>query len=148
MTERSSRATTAYIVELEDRIDQLEASLAIARTKNDEFVPHDVVSAILQDENPVRVWRKYRGLTLEGLSNLTSRGGRRVDLAYISEIERGVKPGSIAALRALATALAVDLDDLAPARTAPSPRRSKTYMSRLGHKKRAARSHREKLGKR
>lgn len=114
MTERSKRQTEDYVTELEDRIEQLEALIAIERTKGDEMVPQAIVTAILAGENPVKTWRKYRGLTLAELSDATEGVGRRVDVAYISEIERGVKPGSFAAMGAISRALGVDLEDLAP----------------------------------
>lgn len=115
MTRQSDKALAERIDDLETRIEQLEAQLVLERTKDEEFFPDTVVAALLNGENPIKVWRKYRGFTLAELSDATDAKGRRVDIAYISEIERGKKPGSVAALRALAAALGVDLDDLTPA---------------------------------
>lgn len=79
--------------------------------ENDERIPHEVAKRLLLgDESPVRVWREYRGLTQKQLAD---RAGLRQ--GYLSEIETGKKPGSVAAYRALATALDVDVDDLLPA---------------------------------
>lgn len=58
----------------------------------------------------VREWRSRRGLSARALA---ARAG--VDPGYLSQIETGRKPGSVRALRALAGALGVPLDALAPA---------------------------------
>ena len=64
---------------------------------------------LLAGESPVRVWRRHRGLTL---GELADRAG--IAPSYLSEIETGRKPGSVAALGKLAEALGVELDDVAP----------------------------------
>lgn len=55
---------------------------------------------ILDGENPVRVWREYRGLPLRAPA---ARAG--IGASYLSEIERSMKPGSVEAYKALADAL-------------------------------------------
>jgi transcriptional regulator with XRE-family HTH domain len=57
----------------------------------------------------VRTWRKYRGLTA---GDLAAQVG--ISKAYLSEIESGKKPGSVAVLAQLAKALRLDMDDLMP----------------------------------
>jgi ribosome-binding protein aMBF1 (putative translation factor) len=74
----------------------------------EELVPEAVVERLLTGENPVRVWREHRGLTAAALAAAAG-----VSAAYLSEIERGVKPGSVAAMKRLADALRLTLDDLA-----------------------------------
>jgi transcriptional regulator with XRE-family HTH domain len=121
MTRQIERALAECVDDLETRIEQLEAHLVVERTKNDDFFPGSIVASLIKGDNPLKVWRTHRGLTLAQLSNATYAAGRRVDIAYISEIERGKKPGSAAALGTLANALGLDLDDLAPApRQTPS----------------------------
>lgn len=63
---------------------------------------------LVAGESPVRVWREHRGLTQGGLAEAAGVG-----VSYLSEIETGRKPGSVAALGKLARALGVALDDLA-----------------------------------
>jgi len=65
------------------------------------------VDRLLAGENPVRAWREYRGLT--GVELAAAAG---VAASYLSAIENRKKPGSINALKRLATALRVDVDDL------------------------------------
>jgi len=73
----------------------------------DEFVPAELVNKLMEGENPVRVWRKFRKLSAK---NLAKQAG--ISSAYLSEIETGKKSGSAITLKALANALNVDLDDL------------------------------------
>lgn len=80
---------------------------AFERTKDQERVPAELVDRLLAGENPVRVWRQHRGLTLEALA-----GAAGIGKAYLSQIETGGRTGPIATMRRLATALQVDLDDL------------------------------------
>ena len=62
---------------------------------------------IVEGEHPVRVWRTHRGMTARSLAVAAG-----IPSSYLSAIERGVKPGSVKALKSLATALDVPLDDL------------------------------------
>ena len=71
------------------------------------LVPGEVAERIFDGDNPVRVWRAHRGLTQ---AQLAERSGVRQD--HISKIESGKLTGSVKALRTLARALDVDLDDL------------------------------------
>lgn len=64
---------------------------------------------ILAGESPVRVWREWRGI---GTRALAARLG--ISPGYLSDIEAGRKDGSLETLRAIAGALRVSLDDLAP----------------------------------
>ena len=74
---------------------------------DEESVPIEVVDRLLAGESPVRVWREYRGL--RGVELAAAAG---VAASYLSAIENRKKPGSINALKRLATALRVDVDDL------------------------------------
>lgn len=73
----------------------------------EELIPAAFVYRMLDGENPVRVWRDFRGLTSKELASTVG-----ISAAYLSEIETGKKEGSIAVLKAIATVLKVDLDDL------------------------------------
>ena len=85
--------------------DRIRADIAAGR---DELVPEDVVAALVAGENPVRVWRRHRGLSAKALAEQAG-----ISAAYLSEIEAGKKEGSLASLKAIAGALGVDLDDIA-----------------------------------
>ena len=62
---------------------------------------------LLAGESPVRIWREKRGLTQRALAAAAA-----IPAGYLSEIETGKKPGSVAAYRALAKTLAVPMEDL------------------------------------
>lgn len=62
---------------------------------------------LLDGESPVRIWREKRGMTQRALAAAAA-----ISPGYLSEIESRGKPGSVAAFRALATALAVSMEDL------------------------------------
>ena len=64
---------------------------------------------LLDGENPVKLWREKRGFSQRALAAKARLGN-----SYVAEIETGRKPGSRAALRKLAAALEVRLEDLDP----------------------------------
>ncbi len=62
---------------------------------------------LLDGESLVRIWREKRGITQRALAAAAS-----IPAGYLHEIESGKNPGSVAAFRALAMALAVPMEDL------------------------------------
>jgi DNA-binding XRE family transcriptional regulator len=62
---------------------------------------------LLEGENPVRIWREKRGLTQRALA-----ARAEVAPSYLTEIEKGRKPGSTRTLSRLARALQVTMEDL------------------------------------
>jgi len=76
----------------------------------EEAIPAEFAKRLIAGESPVRVWREYRGVSQQ---DLAAKAG--VSAAYLSQIESGAREGRIAAMRRLADALNVSLDDLAPA---------------------------------
>jgi mRNA interferase RelE/StbE len=70
-------------------------------------IPHVVVEAIHRGTHPIRAWRHHKGLTLQQLAE-----AGRIPVGYLSEIETGKKPGSLAAYKALARALGTEIDML------------------------------------
>ncbi len=89
----------------EDLHDQ--ALLDYALKHIEEFFPGEVMKALLDGENPVRVFRSHRGLTQ---IQLADRVG--VKQATISDLESGKNQGSIQTLKKIADCLDVDLDHL------------------------------------
>ena len=73
----------------------------------EELIPAKVTYAILDGENPVRVWREYRGLTQQQLA-----GAAGISIPYLSQIESGKRKGTAEVLAAIAQALRLSLDDL------------------------------------
>lgn len=84
-----------------------EALFETALAENDEAFPREVVDRLLAGQNPVKVYRNYRGLTQHQLAETVG-----INPVYLSQIERGERSGSAKTLAAIANALRVDLDDL------------------------------------
>jgi DNA-binding XRE family transcriptional regulator len=72
-----------------------------------ESVPSEYVKRLVDGENPLRVYRDWRGLTQ---SELSERSG--VNRVQIADIEAGRKKGSVGTVKKLADALSVAVDDL------------------------------------
>lgn len=77
-----------------------------------DYLTVDEATRLLDGENPVKVWRKKRCLSQRALA-----GEARIASSYLAEIESGRKPGSDNAVRKLAAALRVAVDDLDPRRS-------------------------------
>ena len=94
----------------EDMADIASAERAeTRRLAGEEYVPFDLVDAIINGENALRVWRKYRGLSQGQLSEQA-----KVRVATVSDIENGKAQGKPAIWRALAEVLNVTVDDILP----------------------------------
>lgn len=81
---------------------------AALEARDDELIPAEYVSRLLNGDNPLRVYRDLRGMTQ---SALAGRSG--VNRVTVAEIETRRKQGSVATLRKLAGALDIAVDDLA-----------------------------------
>ncbi len=97
------------VEDLEYLNDVMAARLANMETANDERVPGWVVDRCQSGEAPALVWRELRGLSVAEVAS--SAGLAQADLA---EIEAGTRDPGMHALKRLAVALRVDMDDLVP----------------------------------
>jgi DNA-binding XRE family transcriptional regulator len=91
---------------LEDIRDFDTISAAVERGE-EELIPSEVVYAILDGENPIKVWREYRGLTQQQLA-----GKVKISKPYLSQIETGKRTGTTEILSAIAKALDVSLEEV------------------------------------
>lgn len=73
----------------------------------DEMIPAEFANRLIDGENPVRVWRDFRGLTAQALA-----GRAGLNRATVTMIETGRRKGNVETLQALAAALKVTIDDL------------------------------------
>lgn len=78
-----------------------------AKARPEEAFPVAFTLRLIQGENPLKAFRRHRGLSQVELHTLSG-----VPQALISEIETGKKKGSIKTLKALANALDIEVDDL------------------------------------
>ena len=91
---------------LQDVRDYDAVKTAIKQGK-EELVPGEVTFALLDGENPVKVWREYRCLTQQQLAEVAE-----ISTPYLSQIETGKRTGTTDVLLAVAKALNVTLDDI------------------------------------
>ena len=92
---------------LEDISDFDKISSAIERG-DEELIPAEVVNAILDGKNPVKVWREYRGLTQQQLADMV-----KISKPYLSQIEAAKRVGTTEILSRIAKALEVSLEQIA-----------------------------------
>lgn len=96
-----------------EALEDAEAGAIIDRFRQrladgeEELIPADVVDRILAGENPMRVWREFRGIKVGELATAT-----KLSQAYVSQLEAGKREGSLAAMKAIAAVLRVTVDDL------------------------------------
>ena len=75
----------------------------------DELIPSEVVYAILDGENAIKVWREYRGMSLQ---ETAEKAG--ISVPYLSQLETNKRKGSIDVLTAIAKVLRVSLENIVP----------------------------------
>ncbi|MFO8010749.1 MAG: helix-turn-helix transcriptional regulator [Dehalococcoidia bacterium] len=78
-----------------------------AMESEEELIPGNVVNAILAGEKPLKVWRKYRGMTQQQLADMAG-----ITKAYLSQIETGKRIGTTDVLTNIAKSLGLTLDDI------------------------------------
>ena len=71
----------------------------------EEIFPAEVVNRIIDGENKIRVIREHRGKSVKQLAQDAG-----IAAPYLSQIERGVRDGTIDTYRKIAAALNVSLD--------------------------------------
>ena len=90
---------------LQDIRDYDAVKQAIA--DGEELIPAEVVYALVDGENPIRVWREYRGMTQAQLAKVAE-----ISVPYLSQLESGKRKGSSDVLLAIAKGLDLTLDDV------------------------------------
>jgi len=105
----SRKAFDALLEALDDAEDRAAVRASLARSKQDAeaALPIKQFRRVLAGEHPIRVWREFRGVGLNALAREA-----KLSASYLSEIEKRIKPGSVTALRSLAKALNVGIDEL------------------------------------
>ena len=90
----------------------------------EELIPSIMIDRLLAGENPIKVWREFRG---RSVTDLAADAG--LAQAFLSQIENGKREGTAATLRIIAEVLGVTIDDLVnePAPTDPTPDEAAGY---------------------
>jgi DNA-binding XRE family transcriptional regulator len=92
---------------LEDIRDFDEINATIERGE-EELIPAEVVNAILDGRNPIKVWREHRNLTQHQLADMAG-----ISKPYLSQLETGKRTGTTEVLSGIAKALNVSLEQVA-----------------------------------
>lgn len=87
--------------------DEDVAAYDAAKARDEESFPFEIADRLIGGENPIKVFRQYRGLTQKQLAVKAETSA-----AYLSQIETGRRGGSIKMLHRVADALDVGLGDL------------------------------------
>jgi len=96
-------------IEMLEDIREYDLAVQALASGEEELIPAEVVYAILDGANPIRVWREFRGLTQQ---EVAMNAG--ISTAYLSQLETGKRAGTSRVLAAIARVLNVDVDDLLP----------------------------------
>ena len=93
---------------LQDVQDYDSAKAALERG-DDELIPSEVVYAILDGENAIKVWREYRSMSQQEVAENAG-----ISVPYLSQLETNKRKGSLEVLSALAKVLKVSLENIVP----------------------------------
>jgi hypothetical protein len=78
----------------------------IAKNKSEESFPSDIVNRIfLEGENPIKVYREYRGFSLLELSEKT-----QIDIQRLTEIEQNISTANKKNIETIANILNIDVN--------------------------------------
>jgi DNA-binding XRE family transcriptional regulator len=84
--------------------DQAKSAL---ESGDEEVIPASVVDALLEGQNPLRVWREYRQLTQQAVAKKVG-----ISVPYLSQLEGEQRKPSTRVLKLLAYSLGVSMDHL------------------------------------
>ncbi|MCR4298822.1 MAG: helix-turn-helix transcriptional regulator [Gallionella sp.] len=99
----------ALMARLEEREDIADAKNQFSKIRaGEETLSAELVARPASGENPLKVWREYRGFTLRALAAEIG-----ISSAAVSKIETGKSQPAVATLNQLATILGCDMEDLA-----------------------------------
>ena len=93
--------------ELLDDIKALNEVLAKLARGEEEFIPEYIAEALWDGQNPLKVWREYRGVSQNELAEQIG-----ISAGYLSQLETGKRTGTADVLARIARALSVDIEDL------------------------------------
>ena len=74
-----------------------------AKAEGGERIPSDVIDRLIDGDNPIKVFRVWRGYSQKGLAKAIGSSP-----AYVSQLETGARNASNAKLRAIADTLGID----------------------------------------
>lgn len=90
-------------------IRDYDLARAWVEQSEEELIPSEILYAIMDGENPIKVWREYRQLTQQQLAEAVG-----ISTPYLSQLETSKRTGSTEVLTSIAKALRVTLDEIVP----------------------------------
>jgi DNA-binding XRE family transcriptional regulator len=94
---------------MSDREDMADImAFDAAMDRGEEAFPMALFDAIDAGQNPITAFRQYRGKSQVQLAHMVD-----ISPAYLSQLESGMREGSVRAIKAVAMALNVPMDLLA-----------------------------------
>ncbi len=93
--------------EMAQDVQDYDGAKAALEHGDDELVPSEVIYAILDGGNPIKIWREYRGLSQHEMAKSIG-----ISVPYLSQLETNKRKGSLDVLSAVAKALRVSLDHI------------------------------------
>jgi DNA-binding XRE family transcriptional regulator len=100
------KTVTQMLEAYEDMLDII--AFDEAKKREEEHFPKELVDRLIAGDHALRVYREYRGMTQQKLANASG-----VSRDMIAMIETGKKNGSLATIKKLASALEIEIEDLA-----------------------------------
>jgi len=90
-------------------VQDYDSAKASLQRRDDELIPSEIVYAILDGENAIKVWREFREMSQQ---ELAEKAG--ISIPYLSQLETNKRTGSIEVLSAIAKTLNVFLENIVP----------------------------------
>lgn len=90
-------------------IQDYDSAKAALERGEDELIPSEIVYAILDGENAIKVWREFRGISQQ---ELAEKAG--ISVPYLSQLETSKRTGSLEVLSSVARALNLSLENIVP----------------------------------
>lgn len=97
--------TNRLQAELQQDIQDYDNAKAALDRGEEELIPSEVVYAIMDGANSIKVWREYRGMTQQLLAEQVG-----ISVPYLSQLETEKRKGSLEVIAAIAKALDVSVD--------------------------------------
>jgi DNA-binding XRE family transcriptional regulator len=90
-------------------VQDYDSAKAALQRGDDELVPSEVVYAILDGDNAIKVWREFRKISQQMLAEKAG-----ISIPYLSQLETNKRKGSVEVLSAIAKTLKVSLENIVP----------------------------------
>ena len=90
-------------------IQDYDSAKASLLRGDDELIPSEIVYAILDGDNAIKVWREFRQMSQQ---ELAEKAG--ISIPYLSQLETNKRTGSIEVLSAIAKTLDVSIENIVP----------------------------------